>query len=129
MNAPHEILTGNETILLVENEPALKGLLKKHLASLGYTLLTAEDGAEAVEVFQLEKDRIAAVVMDVNMPRMKGDDALAKMRELKPSVKAVLTSAFPDNRKIANSLNVAFVAKPFSLTTLAQEIRAALGAA
>jgi CheY-like chemotaxis protein len=126
VNDSHETLTGTETVLLVENEPALKTLLQKHLTSLGYSLITAEDGLEAIEIFERDPAKIDAVVMDVNMPRMKGDDALRRMRELKPSIKAILTSAFPDSRNRATELKVSFVSKPFSLTTLAQGIRAVL---
>jgi len=116
-------LRGTETVLLVENEEALLALFQQYLLRLGYTVLTATNGEEGLKVFVEHSAKINVAVLDVSMPIMSGDEALKKMRELKPGLPAILSSGLPNSRTKAGDMGTFFLAKPYSITTLAQAIR------
>lgn len=120
-------LRGSETVLLVENEEALLAVFERFLSNLGYTVLTAKNGEEGLKVFSENPQRVDIAVLDVAMPLMSGDEALKKMRDLKPDLIAVLSSGLPYSRNKAGDLETTFLAKPYSITTLAQTIRRMLG--
>jgi two-component system cell cycle sensor histidine kinase/response regulator CckA len=120
-------LRGTETILLVENEEALLAVFERFLTNLGYTVLMARNGEEGLKIFSGNPSKIDVAVLDVAMPLMSGDEALKKMRELKPELIAVLSSGLPYSRNMAGDLDTTFLAKPYSITTLAQTIRKMLG--
>jgi CheY-like chemotaxis protein len=125
--APAVALTrgGAERILLVEDEPALRVATARLLASNGYDVLVAGDGVEALEVLDREGGRIDAVVTDLAMPRMRGDELASVLaaREFAPPV--ILLSGY-DSGEVA--LNGQVLLKPVPEERLLKALREAFDA-
>ncbi len=123
---------GGETILIAEDAPALRRLLASTLAELGYEVVIAQDGEEAVRAFEASRSHVALVILDVVMPRIGGLEAYARMRAIAPDLKVLFTTGYdPANAGIGELEGVspqALLAKPFSLKELGQKIREVLDA-
>jgi len=112
---------GRKTILLVDDDPVLRETLVEVLDMLGYAVLEAGDGLEAVEAFRGCPDRIDLVLMDATMPRMGGREAFSLIRELRPDVRALLCSGYSDSLSQEGDRQggfVGFLKKPFSIEVL-----------
>jgi polar amino acid transport system substrate-binding protein len=92
--APAAPAGGNETILVAEDEPAVRKLLKEILVSYGYTVILAEDGRDAIEKFVTNRDSVKLILMDMIMPKMNGKEAYDKIRKLDAGIKAIFTSGY-----------------------------------
>jgi PAS domain S-box-containing protein len=117
------------TILVVDDEEPVRELARQVLERAGYTVLTAADGREGLDVYTSRRDEIAAVLLDMTMPRMNGPETLAALKQLEPSVRVVLTSGYHEEDATA-SLGGAglagFLQKPFRAGELASAIRRAV---
>ena len=80
---------GNETILLVDDEEALRDLGTTLLTRFGYEVVTANDGKEALEIYQREKGRIALILLDLIMPEMDGKQCLGEILRVNPNARVV----------------------------------------
>ncbi|MDD2853590.1 MAG: PAS domain S-box protein [Desulfuromonadaceae bacterium] len=119
-----EGLYGNETVLLVDDEPNILRITSEMLVRYGYSVLIAADGMEALEVFTLHRDEIKVAVIDMIMPRMNGRSAIEQMRKQKPDLPVILVSGYSD---IAiKPLDVVFLQKPVHIRTLTAAIRSTL---
>jgi two-component system, cell cycle sensor histidine kinase and response regulator CckA len=87
---------GNETILVAEDEVSLRYLASTVLERLGYTVILAEDGLEAVNLFRAHQSRIDLVILDLVMPRFSGRDALELMRAMRPDLRALFVTGYDD---------------------------------
>jgi PAS domain S-box-containing protein len=119
------------TVLLVEDEPMVRKLGQSALTSLGFAVLLAGDGVEAMEVFRQHKDEVRCVVCDVTMPRMDGWETLGALRKLAPGLPVVLASGYDRAQIMAGNhpeLPAAFLSKPYRLHELRDAIRCALAA-
>ncbi len=83
-----------QTILLVEDEEMLRELGIQILESEGYRVLAAKDGEEAVDIFTLHRDEIGLVVCDLGLPKLGGREVFMKMKQCKPSVRAIVASGY-----------------------------------
>lgn len=111
-----EPVGGSETLLLVDDEEAIRDLGKRLLSWAGYTVLTASNGKEALEVFRDKQSEISLVVLDVVMPKMDGKECLKELLELKPDLKIILASGYAPETNRADNWQAparAFVSKPF----------------
>jgi two-component system, cell cycle sensor histidine kinase and response regulator CckA len=118
------------TVLLAEDEETLRWTLKTTLTRLGFSVLDAKDGIEAMEVFRRHKDTIRLVLCDLTMPHMDGWETLAALRKLSPGMPVVLTSGYDEADVMADDHDEqpqAFLAKPYQLDALRRAIRRALG--
>lgn len=116
--------TGN--VLVVDDEPVVRGVAQKILERFGYSVLTACDGEEGVEVFRQHKDEVDAVLLDMVMPRMGGADAYAKIREICPNAHVILSSGYTKRETIGDLFGQApipFIEKPYSPEMLIAKIR------
>jgi PAS domain S-box-containing protein len=127
--AEHDRLRGDETILLVEDDPVVRVATANMLRRYGYGVVAAGDGVEAVRLATEWSGRIDLVLSDVVMPGMNGPETAAQLRSRRPGVKVLLMSGYrPDElREVAAELP--FIAKPFTATTLARRVRAVLDGA
>ncbi len=123
---------GAETLLVVEDEEALRRVTARALEQHGYRVLVAADGAEALEVFHANRGRIALVLSDVVMPKLGGKELLARLRHDGVTCPFVLTSGYParDAREsITRAPDVPFIPKPWTPAELVAKIREALDGA
>ncbi|MCG3195583.1 MAG: Sensor histidine kinase RcsC [bacterium] len=120
---------GTETVLVVDDQEAILEICRRRLVSLGYTVLTARDGREALGVFESNRSDIAAVLLDIQMPEMDGLDCCERILEQSPDMRVLLSSGFIDSEirsRIAALGSVGFVHKPFETDALARTIRTSL---
>jgi PAS domain S-box-containing protein len=127
---PAVMTGGSETLLVADDEPMVRNLVVRELQRLGYTVLAAGDGEEAVQLFEREGPRIDLVVLDLTMPRLGGRQAFARMEASRPGVRALfMTGHAPQSTGLAElvaSGRAALVQKPFRAAQLAAQIRALL---
>jgi CheY-like chemotaxis protein len=119
-----------ETILLVEDEAAVRALAKKILLQRGYRVLEAADGAIALRLAAGHVGEIDLVLTDVVMPNLGGRGMVEELKELSPEMRVLFMSGYPKeeifpDREVAKL--TAYLQKPFSSETLATQVRAALG--
>jgi two-component system cell cycle sensor histidine kinase/response regulator CckA len=119
----------SSAILVVEDEPDILSFASYVLRSAGYSVVSAVDGQDAVEVFTAEPDRFGLVFLDLSMPRMDGRDALRRLRALRPGLRVLLTSGYstPDaTAAFAPGELSGFLHKPYDDDALLAKIREAL---
>ncbi len=120
---------GSETVLLVEDEDAVRTLAKLVLQSHGYNVLEARDGREAIGIAQQHGDRVHMLVTDLVMPRMSGRQLADVLTRLRPNLRILFMSGYTDEaivRQGALDPGVAFLQKPFSPIALARKVREVL---
>lgn len=118
-------ISGEGVVLVVDDEEFLRKTTTKTLQELGYETLTANDGVEAVELFDRKKEQIDAILLDMSMPRMNGRDCLVELRGLAPNVPIVATSGFlsPEDLENIRSLGIAeHLPKPYHRNELSKAV-------
>jgi PAS domain S-box-containing protein len=126
-SSPH----GRETVLLVEDEPAVRASTHEFLLRCGYTIVTAENGQEALRVSRDYHGPIHLMISDVVMPKMGGPQLAAQLLAERPNMKALFVSGYAENTVLRHGdidVTSNFLSKPFSLSTLANKIREVLEA-
>jgi CheY-like chemotaxis protein len=120
---------GVETILLVEDEPAVRRLWRHSLESCGYTVLEAANGSEALNLCENELRQIDLLITDVVMPLMSGRELAERLLLLRPETKVLYVSGYTEDSVVRHGIaqdEVAFLAKPFLSISLAQKVREVL---
>ena len=123
---PRADLTGQGTILLVEDEEGLRSLNARGLRSRGYTVLEAVNGVEAIEVLEEKNGAVDLVVSDVVMPEMDGPTLLKEMRERNPDLKIIFVSGYAEDafeKSLPENQQFAFLPKPFTLNQLVAAVK------
>jgi CheY-like chemotaxis protein len=123
---------GRETILVAEDEPNLRDLVVALLLSLGYDVLSAPDGPQALEIATAHQDRIDLLLTDLVMPGMSGQALGVTVGALKPGLPVVYMSGYPTDglgRQNLDTSVAALLHKPFNRQTLGRTIRTALDCA
>jgi PAS domain S-box-containing protein len=117
------------TVLLIDDEPLVRRIARAALDQLGYRVVEAENGVQAVELFSSLHREVSIVILDLTMPVMSGEETLRKLRAIDPSVRVILSSGFSEADAIRHfeGRNLAgFLQKPYTLTRLSERLRAAL---
>jgi len=126
-----EIFLGRaETILLVEDEEDVLEVMKSMLARLGYNVLTATDGREALVTYQENAESISLVISDVVMPNINGFELFSDLKQLDPDAKVILMSGYPlgeEGAEIIKDGAVGWLKKPITVSQLALLLRETLG--
>jgi len=120
---------GNETILVAEDDAAVRELIKHILSLYGYTIYEAEDGAQAVSVFTEHAQEINLLLFDVIMPRKNGKEAYREIQNIRPGVPVIFTSGYTaDIVRKQGFLEEGFeiLLKPVPMTALLQKVREVL---
>jgi two-component system cell cycle sensor histidine kinase/response regulator CckA len=123
-------LTGSATILLVEDEEAVRAFGKRALMSRGYTVHEAGSGTEALAVMEETGGSVDLVVSDVVMPEMDGPSLLRELRKTRPDLKIIFVSGYAEDafaKNLPEGEQFHFLPKPFSLKQLATAVKEALG--
>jgi PAS domain S-box-containing protein len=129
--APAEGRPGSGAVLVVDDEDAVRHLALKALSKLGYDLLAAGDGHEAIRIFDAHAGRIDAVLLDMSMPALGGKQTLAAIRARRPSVPVVLMSGYSEEEtlgELAGGPQLAFLHKPFTIVELSEAVRSVIPA-
>jgi len=122
--------TWQGTLLLVDDDGFLLESTGAMVELMGFTLLTARDGIEAMEVFRQHKDDIRCAITDLTMPRMDGWETLTALRQLQPTLPVILASGYDKGQVMAGARTErpqAFLSKPFGLRQLREAVDQALG--
>jgi PAS domain S-box-containing protein len=123
--------TGTETILMVEDEEALRKVAKRTLEAAGYTVLTAANGDEALLICAQHVGDIPLLVTDVVMPRMSGRQLAERLLEILPKIKVLYMSGYTDDAIVHHGVIDAgthFLSKPFTAANLTQKVQETLDA-
>jgi CheY-like chemotaxis protein len=127
--AEEQLYKGTETILFVEDEPALAELVQAVLRASGYTVLHAADGLEAIDMFGTHAHAIDVVLTDLELPRLGGWEAFQQMRNVKPSIRAVVASGYFNASLRSQMLQQGafdFVSKPYLPNDILRSVREVL---
>lgn len=117
---------GTETVLLVDDEDSVRQLGKRILERAGYTVLTACNGREAIDIYSDNREKIRVIILDLIMPIMGGKDCLKELLDLDPSAKIIIASGYGADasaRDCADFGARAFVAKPFRFKEILKQVR------
>jgi CheY-like chemotaxis protein len=120
----------SETVLLVEDEPAVRGLAKRVLTQRGYRVLEAADGAIALRLAAGHVGEIDLVLSDVDMPNLGGRGMVEELKELSPEMRVLFMSGYPKEEifpEPARARRTPYLQKPFTAEALCNEVRQALG--
>jgi DNA-binding response OmpR family regulator len=120
---------GRGTILVVDDEETVRNVARLSLERSGFDVITASDGREALDVFRERAPEIAAVLLDVTMPQLSGEQVFREMRRIRPDARIVLTSGYDEQDTIAEFGEAGlagFVHKPYLPSLLVEKIRAVL---
>ena len=123
---PTLLKSGSETLLLVDDEDQILRTTGKLLEAMGYDVLVAQSGQEAVETFRLNTSIISLVILDMVMPGMSGLQTFAALRELSPSIKVLLCSGYSAEGQAVDILQRGcngFIQKPYDATVLSAKLR------
>jgi CheY-like chemotaxis protein len=121
---------GCETILLAEDSESLREMAREYLESVGYTVLEASSGAEALQKAKEFEGTIHLLLTDIVMPEMSGPELAHQMESMRPGIKVIFTSGYTDDviaRQGVLDPTVAFIQKPYRPKALARKIREVLG--
>ena len=114
-----------KTVLLVDDEEIVIGVGRQMLEKLGFTVLTAENGKEALEVYKNNQNDIDIVVLDMIMPDMGAADTYDELQSIHPAIKVLLSSGYGADQQTSELLSrgcSGFIQKPFNMQSLSEKI-------
>jgi two-component system, cell cycle sensor histidine kinase and response regulator CckA len=124
-------MQGQETVLVAEDDESVRKMVSGILRQVGYQVLEADDGAEALQLFKENQEEIDLVLLDTVMPQLSGLDAYTKISELKPDIRVLFTSGYSPRRiprELFENENFKLLLKPFGPADLLREVREAIEA-
>lgn len=125
---PTSITRGNETILVVEDAEPLRRLMTEVLESAGYRVLPASGGPQAMELLEHYGAPVHLVISDVVMPGMSGHQLAARLMQVRPRLKVLLTSGYAaPTESDSGTITKPFLAKPYTVAELTGKVREVLG--
>ena len=117
---------GTETILIAEDDAALRKMSRIVLESFGYSVITAEDGADAITKYQENEDKIQLVILDLIMPKINGKEAYEEIKKIRPDIKTLFASGYAMDILAKENLcdeRMDFILKPLSPRDLLKKVR------
>ena len=121
-----DIRHGKGTILVVDDEEDSRLMAKKVLEAVGYKVLTAADGAEGIEIFKKNQDSVSAVIMDLIMPHVRGDEAAKEIRNIRDDINILLLSGYHEiemNELMEGLGRTVVLEKPYKINKLLQKVQ------
>ncbi|MHC4718753.1 MAG: response regulator, partial [Planctomycetota bacterium] len=121
---------GSGTVLLTDDEETVRAVGRQMLETIGFDVITANDGREAVETYRMHPGRIDCVILDLTMPHMDGEAALRQLRRIDPRARVILSSGYDEQEVTARFGDqglAGFIQKPYQLEDLAARMKQALG--
>ena len=118
-----------ETVLVVDDEQIVRRTAKTMLERYGYSVVLAENGREAVELYRVLADKIALILLDMTMPLMGGEETLRELKTIRPEVRVLLSSGYNEVeaiRRFTGKGLAGFIQKPYSAIALTEKVRSIL---
>jgi len=131
-NEKDSVLTGwsgDGTILIVDDEQTIRDVGRRMLERLGFKVLTADNGLQAVDLFRIHQNDITCTLLDLMMPHMDGEETFRRMRQINPDVSVILCSGYNELdavQRFAGKGLGGFLQKPYTLEALQGMLEAAL---
>jgi CheY-like chemotaxis protein len=125
-----QIRTGKETILVVDDEPNILEVTEEMLQTMGYNVLTAADGREAVSIFENNGQKVDLTILDMIMPGFSGGETFDLIRQIRPGARVLLSSGYSikgEAQKIIDRGCDGFIQKPYNLEKLSEKLQQILG--
>lgn len=129
MDIPSEqekLIMGNETILLVDDEERILTVGREICKALGYSVVTADSGKKAIDMYKKKKDEISIVVLDMIMPKMNGLETFLELKKINPDVKVLLSTGYSIDEKAQEMLKqgcMGYILKPYSVIDFSHKLR------
>ena len=123
-------LVARGTILVVDDEETIRAMAARMLESLGFRVLLAGDGREALTLYAEKRAEIIGVLMDLTMPHLDGEETFRELRRIDPEVRVLLMSGYNEQDAIARFVGkglAGFIQKPFNMEELKRSLRSTLG--
>ncbi len=124
-----KLIMGNETVLLVDDEERILTVGKEICKALGYSVVTASSGKEAIRVYKEKKDWFNIVILDMIMPEMNGLETFRQLKKIDPQIKVLLSTGYSIDAKAQEMLNAGcrgYILKPYSVIDFSHKIREVL---
>jgi PAS domain S-box-containing protein len=124
------VRAGRRTILVIDDEEGVRNVARRIFERADFDVLLAVDGVDGVERFRERQHDVAAVLLDVTMPRMGGEETFAELRRIRPDVRVLLSSGYSEQEamgRFAGTGLAGFIEKPFRPQTLLDKLRGVLG--
>ncbi len=118
--------TGSGTILLVDDEESIRSLGRVMLERMGFSVYSAADGREAVDIFRKNRDRIICVLLDLTMPNMGGEETFRELRIIRPDIPIIISSGYNEDEVKGRftGMNLSgFIQKPYHMNTLMEALK------
>jgi len=125
-DSPKTVAFGSETILLIDDEEMILDVTSAILKDIGYQVIVANSGSEALEIFSTRRDEIDLIILDMIMPDMSGGEVLDRLKAIQPDCRVLLTSGYNldgDAQEILDRGCKGFLQKPFTVEDLSRTIR------
>jgi two-component system cell cycle sensor histidine kinase/response regulator CckA len=125
-----DLITGTETVLLVDDEDMILDVGTQILERIGYRVFTANSGKKAAEIYSEKQNEIDLVILDIIMPEMGGGETHDILKEINPTIKVLLSSGYSIDDQAKDILNRGcngFIQKPFNIEELSRKIREVIG--
>jgi len=124
-----KLVMGNESVLLVDDEERILTVGREICKALGYSVITADSGKEAIRIYKKEQDKINLVILDMIMPEMNGLETFLKLKKLNPDVKVLLSTGYSIDEKAQEMLRQGcrgYILKPYSVIDFSHKLREVL---
>ena len=125
-----QVWLGRGTVLLIDDEEAIREVGKQMLERLGFQVLTAADGREALQVFGEHANEVGCVILDLTMPHMDGEECFRELRRIRSDIRVIMSSGYNEqevSHRFAGKGVAGFIQKPYALKNLREELRRVLG--
>jgi two-component system cell cycle sensor histidine kinase/response regulator CckA len=127
--APAANWQGTGTVMVIDDEQAVRNVMRRILERAGFRVILKEDGASGVEAYRQQQDEILVIILDVTMPHMGGEETFRRLRQINPDVKVIVSSGYTEREAtglFAGKRIAGFVEKPFTPARLIEQVRATL---
>ena len=124
-----EFVEGQETVLLVDDEDMIIEVGESMLASLGYTVLLARNGEEALDVYQKNREAIDIIILDMIMPDIGGKEIYSRLKDINADIKVLFASGYSMNNQTSEIVKGGcngYIQKPYTMPQISQSIRKVL---
>jgi CheY-like chemotaxis protein len=121
-----EVWRGTGTVLIVDDEEGVRLVGRKTLEKAGFTVMIAEDGRAGVQMFRTHADEIRAVLLDMTMPDISGEEVFRAIRTIRPEVRVILSSGYNEQETISHFQGrglAGFIQKPYQPMKLIEKVR------